>query len=398
MNRRVPIRRRQKNDVVARDRVRSNVLHLKRWVPKLLIALPVIYILFKLFDFATFYRNVEVTDVITGKSAPIIDIEREKEIQRLAIIVEDDSKETHISFVAYFAFNRESGRGIVLYLPGWVYLRPQSTSLEKEYKVADLLYLSKNVRPSDPYGMALSELEFNMAMEIDDYIWFKPQSFKYMQEITDDGLIVEGDAKNLELLLDSFSRVNLFFNASSAEGLFIHTLSSYSFVNIWSESNKFNALLDSGAVTLLELDSNWGVVEEPLPIGKMIKIYDYRQIDSTLSQYREILKVKSVQREQVKIEVYNGAGYPGLASMYARRFANAGIEVIRADNAQEYERTRLYIGSAEKYGNSLEVIKGIVAKGMDSDPGEIEVVQGRPDFLTTGDIVVVLGKDAASDL
>ncbi|WKZ31338.1 MAG: LytR C-terminal domain-containing protein [Candidatus Dojkabacteria bacterium] len=363
-------------------------------LPKLILIVPVLFLIYKVVDFASFYRNVEVGDVVRGQNASIIDIEREKEVQRVALIIEDDSQETHISFVSYMLLNTESGKGMVIYIPGWVYMEPYSDGIESKYKLADLLYLSKIVAPENPYQLALHELENNLAMEIDDYIWFEPGAFQHMQEISNNKLVAEGDAQNIHTLLDTFSRINLFFNASSAENLFQHTLSSYSFVNIWSESNKFNALIDSGSVEIIEVSGEWGVVEEALPIGKTIYVYGFQEVDAKIAEYRELVRKKDVQKEQTKIEVFNGSEVSGLAGKYARRFDNAGIEVIRVDNAVElYDKSTLYISSPEKYDDSLEVVKAIVADAAFKEVDEIVVVESRPHFLTTGDIVVVLGKD-----
>ena len=43
----------------------------------------------------------------------------------------------------------------------------------------------------------------------------------------------------------------------------------------------------------------------------------------------------------------------------------------------------------EKFSNTYRVVSDVI-------PVEFEAVEGRPDFMTTGDIVVVLGKDIKS--
>lgn len=390
----VSAHRKKKSDTRAGRQVGARGKNLMAHLPKLIIFIPLIYLAFKAFDFMFFYQNVEVVDVFKGKPAAIIDIEGSREVQRVAIIVEDDTQETHISFVAYVVLNSESGEGFLVYIPGWVYLKPQSEGIESTYKVADLLYLSELIHPDNPYELAITELESNLAMEIDEYIWFKPDAFKYLQDIGGDGIVLEGDSGNVTSLFNTFSRINIFFNASSAEELFSNSYSSYSFVNIWSEINKFNTLIDGGAITMIEVNKEWGTTEDALSIGKTISLLNHSEVDSRVVSFRDVLRTRDVQKEQVKIEVYNGSEVSGLASRYTRRFENSGIDVVRTDNAvQIYDKSVLYVTNPEKFNDSLEVVKGIVAEATGIEIEEVRVIEERPEFLTTGDIVVVLGSD-----
>lgn len=386
----VATHRKKRGGLVEGSQSRKLLVHL----PKLVFLIPLMYLAFKAFDFMFFYQSVEVVDVLKGKPAGIIDIKGDREVQRVAIIVEDDTQETHISFVAYVVLNSESSEGFLIYIPGWVYLVPQSDSVESPYKVADLLYLSELVHPDNPYKLAISELESNLAMEIDEYIWFKPDAFKYLQDMGGDGIVLEGDSGNVTSLFNTFSRINIFFNASSAEELFNNSYSSYSFVNIWSEINRFNTLIDGDAITVIEVSKEWGTTEDALSIGKTISLLNHREVDNRVVSFRDVLRTRDVQKEQVKIEVYNGSEVSGLAGRYTRRFENSGIDVVRADNAvQVYDKSVLYVTNPGKFNNSLEVVKRIMAEATGVESDEVRIVEERPDFLTTGDIVVVLGRD-----
>jgi hypothetical protein len=60
---------------------------------------------------------------------------------------------------------------------------------------------------------------------------------------------------------------------------------------------------------------------------------------------------------------------------------------VRYENAPSTsDRTVVYVSNKENYRNSLAIVTEILS-------GSFDLVEGRPAFMTTGDIVVVLGKD-----
>jgi len=50
------------------------------------------------------------------------------------------------------------------------------------------------------------------------------------------------------------------------------------------------------------------------------------------------------------------------------------------------DNTIFYVPNKEEYNDSLSTI-------MEIFPGQYEIIEGRPSFMTTGDIVIILGKD-----
>ncbi len=96
---------------------------------------------------------------------------------------------------------------------------------------------------------------------------------------------------------------------------------------------------------------------------------------------------RELEKERVRVEVYNGSGLSGYASQYARKIRNSGCEVVRYDNApKEQDETQFFVPKQEDFPRSLSVVFEIF-------PGTYEIVQSRPSFMTTGDIVIILGKD-----
>jgi hypothetical protein len=96
---------------------------------------------------------------------------------------------------------------------------------------------------------------------------------------------------------------------------------------------------------------------------------------------------RALEKERARVEVYNGSGVAGAALQFGRKIENAGCDVVRYENAPKtIDRTVLYISNEANFDNSLKVVSEILS-------GSYDLVVGRPEFMTTGDIVVVLGQD-----
>lgn len=139
-------------------------------------------------------------------------------------------------------------------------------------------------------------------------------------------------------------------------------------------------LLDlSGAEYLAQQESLGGV-----GISSYI---DTDKYDTVWRDFIDGMIDRELEKERVRVEVYNGSGLSGYASQYARKIRNSGCEVVRYDNApDEQEKTQFYVPKKDDFTNSLGVI-------FELFPGTYEIVEGRPSFMTTGDIVIILGKD-----
>ena len=116
-----------------------------------------------------------------------------------------------------------------------------------------------------------------------------------------------------------------------------------------------------------------------------ILLPDYEILDNSI---RDVFADPKVQREQARVEVFNSTGSRGLATFRARWLRNVGVDVIRTgDSSIVFERTTLYISNSEDYTDTINIVNRIFKE-------DVSVKEGTPDFITTGDIVIVLGKNA----
>jgi len=91
-------------------------------------------------------------------------------------------------------------------------------------------------------------------------------------------------------------------------------------------------------------------------------------------------------REQARIEILNGTSTAGFGARYERWIRHLGGDVIRVKNAPSTtEKSVIYVTDADEYGYTVGRIAGLWE--------EVEIREGRPDFITTGDVIIVLGMD-----
>lgn len=111
---------------------------------------------------------------------------------------------------------------------------------------------------------------------------------------------------------------------------------------------------------------------------------DITTIDQKLGP---VLARDAVLREQARIEVFNGSGKSGLATLTRRLLTNQGAKVIRAGNAPEkYPQTTLYIRNPEQYAASIGLISEMLRE-------KVVITEEAYPFNHTGDLVLVLGED-----
>ena len=124
--------------------------------------------------------------------------------------------------------------------------------------------------------------------------------------------------------------------------------------------------------------------------GDKIKVLNTAEYDKVFRDLFEKVLDRGLENERVRVEVYNGSELTGVASSFGRKIVNTCCDVVRYGNApNSEEKTKVYVSNMEKFSNAYRVVSDVI-------PIEFETVEGRPDFMTTGDIVVVLGKDIKS--
>lgn len=105
---------------------------------------------------------------------------------------------------------------------------------------------------------------------------------------------------------------------------------------------------------------------------------------------KSVFSDSRIAKEQARVEIVNSTSIQGLATFRARWLRNIGVDVIRTGDAvKPYETTTIFCVDPKKYVNTINAIK----KTFDE---EIETESRMPDFICTGDVIIVLGQNASN--
>lgn len=92
-----------------------------------------------------------------------------------------------------------------------------------------------------------------------------------------------------------------------------------------------------------------------------------------------------IGKEQARVEVFNATNIQGLAGFRARWLQNIGVDVIRVgDTARQYQKTTIHTNAPQDFKSTIAGIERLFEE-------EVMVLEEEPPFVTTGDIIIVLG-------
>lgn len=361
----------------------KNTINIFKYIKKLSIVLFICALSFVVINSIYKLLTIKTTDV--AMSTERLKFDKKDEIEKLLVILVNDSNE--ISAINVYTVNTERDLKRAVYIPSWVYVMEYSGNYDTKISVKDFSYVGRNINPDLEYVYIIWQSQNIVATNFDSYL-----------------VIEEKTLRELDYKLDGSVNTNLQLNQ------FIHNISLFElFRNINVYSNKDNKLYSNKSafelfiifselnnakteVKDVDLGGNWALINEILPNGKTINTFNYSLVDQELTKNIEVFKPIDISKEQVKFEVYNGSGVSKAALRYSRMVQNLGAKVVRTGNAPDnYPKTQIYVSNKENYKNSLELLEKIFI-------GDIEIIEGRPNFMTTGDIIIILGEDIKREI
>lgn len=286
--------------------------------------------------------------------------------------------------------NRDTASTAVFLIPGWVYISLEAeTGLATVTSIRNLLYLSDLVSPESPYQYFVWEIQNALGVQIDDYVWVKEganSAFSTRLKLDRD------DSQGLGFLsrfLKVTQLASLLTSQRETSTILKNVYSDQSPVGLYRLTREIQADLQQPELDFVDISSDEYLVEKTLDSGETVNMFNQVESDRKISELDSVFVDRSIEREQAKVEVYNGSDIDGLASRYSRVISNAGLPIVRSENSPtDYNESVIYISRIDKFAASLELVKSLL-------PVDVSVVEGRPDFLTTADIMVILGDDVA---
>ncbi|MCC7290175.1 LytR C-terminal domain-containing protein [bacterium] len=318
------------------------------------------------------------------------------------LVVLDDNGQSKILGAWYIVKNLRSGFVVVYSIPPRVYMREYLNRISEYVSVGDLKFVGDTISQPRKIEYAVWQLGNLTGMTPDSYIWFDSNSLTAFSHMFGDvsefeksnysSLYIEGDLMTepsftINSVFDKFSFLKLVMNQNEYKHLIQGISTNLSLADLLIKIDELKTTLNSSQLHMVDLGQLWATTASKTSSGLDINLVNYSQVDQKLSEIVKNLKGRDIEREQVKIEVYNASEIEGLASRYFRKFQNSGVDVVRYENAPSpQDHTVVYVPKPETFPKSLEVVKKLIVVPSTT-------VHSRPDFMTTADIVVVLGKD-----
>lgn len=351
------------------------------------------------------YNGLKITDSLSESASERLLIDKEG-VESTLYVFEAPIDDRILS--AWIVIrNIKSGSSLVYYVPAGVYVRDFSGKLDDYVSVGDLRYAGDILNESRDMEYALWQIGNLTGLSVESYVWLNSDAISEYSSLFGDlsefsaadyanQYVNDEDTGNTTYLLNSFAQrfslLKLFVDLESWADLSSGIYSNLTTAQLINRVVSMKGMLNAGGVYLFDLSQPWATEQITTSNGKTANILNSSEVDNEFSKYIGVVRGREIEREQVKVEVYNASGIAGLASRYARKIRNSGMTVVRYENApDEQEKTTLYVPKPSNYSNSLEIVKDILVV----DTNQIE---GRPSFITTGDIVVILGKDMGSEI
>ena len=355
----------------------------------------------------TEFMHIQIQDPLkNGNSAQYL-LKRYPDSFKKSLIVFENvyEGEKRIEHVYLYAHNVEKDMSVLIYVPSWLLFTGMESDFGSAVAVSGFRYAGDFKQQGRGIEYAIWQLEELLGMKVDSYIWFDSSSFLSFQENL--GEVISnasyaqyyqngGDLSESVFFLNGFvsrlSWFNLFFSASKFKESESVIYSSYfSLPQIVAELKRINTSILNLKPFVVDLShSQYILQKEQEGVTGIQRYLVLSELDSVWRSNTERMHDKELEKERVRVEVYNGSGITGKAYSFGRKISNSGCEVVRFDNAPSRESTtKFYVPNKDDFENSFKVISELF-------PGSFELIEGRPSFMTTGDIVIILGEDISS--
>ena len=350
------------------------------------------------------FKNIKSEDVLAKSNSDFYLLSKQKDqLDKTLIVFEQEYNEKEkISRAYLYSENKEKEVSVLTYIPGWVEYADVSGDFGSGIPISSFRFAGDFLQEGRGFEYAIWQFEQLLGGNIDNYIWISSDAFAVFSDRLGEssgdsvyaqyyanGFNVNQEAFFLNSFVSKMGWLNLAISSSKfrdAEAIIYSSLSTLG--NTVAKLKQIHSSTLSTRPYLIDLSSSNYLSQQESSSGVGITSYiNTSEYDSVWREFADSMIDRQLERERVRVEVYNGSGMSGYAGQYARRIRNSGCEVVRFDNApQEYESTKFYIPKPNDFKYSFKVIQELF-------PGTYEIVEGRPSFMTTGDIVIILGED-----
>ena len=310
------------------------------------------------------------------------------DLEKTLIIVEEkDGDRSKIVSVYAYLENKSKKNELLIYLPGDVYYAGLEEKFGNEIPVSSFRYAGDFLERGKGVEYAIWQINQLLGFKSERYIYFSSDATDIVKGFVGNKEGVFVGASGVEEIASALSFQKMFFSVRELNGLDEKIYSNVPFYTTRLTLESLKSGKKGYRREVIDFSDEKYLKEGKLLTGEEIKVLNTSEYDKELNKLLTNVLDRNLENERVRVEVYNGSGLTGVAYSFGRKITNSGCDVVRYENAPNmYTKTTLFIPDMESFKNAYEIVSNVI-------PVEFNVVEGRPDFMTTGDIVVILGEN-----
>lgn len=310
------------------------------------------------------------------------------DLEKTLIIVEEkDGDRSKIVSVYAYLENKSKKNELLIYLPGDVYYAGLEEKFGNEIPVSSFRYAGDFLERGKGVEYAIWQINQLLGFKSERYIYFSSDATDIVKGFVGNKEGVFVGASGVEEIASALSFQKMFFSVRELNGLDEKIYSNVPFYTTRLTLESLKSGKKGYRREVIDFSDQKYLKEGKLLTGEEIKVLNTSEYDKELNKLLTNVLDRNLENERVRVEVYNGSGLTGVAYSFGRKITNSGCDVVRYENAPNmYTKTTLFIPDMESFKNAYEIVSDVI-------PVDFDIVEGRPDFMTTGDIVVILGEN-----
>ena len=326
------------------------------------------------------------------------------ESKRTVIILEEGyGNERRISEVYLFLSNQEKGKSLLVYIPSWLYYTGLEENFGSAIPISSFRYAGDTIQEDRGVEYSVWQISQILGITYNNYIYISSEANSTLDSVFGEDVMVKdryrdmfkvGDKESLsegffrlQALSSKISFVKSLFKVNEFRNFSNNIYSNLSFIEGITMLKNVEKTLQATESYAIDLSDAKYSKEELSDSGGIKRYFLSKEFDNSYRSLISLLIDRELEKERVRVEVYNGSGVAGAALQFGRKIENSGCDVVRYENAPNIiDKTIMYISKPDDFKKSFKIVSEIFSDNF-------ELVEGRPDFMTTGDIVIILGED-----
>jgi len=370
-----------------RRKIKENKKNVKKRegrLGKIILLLLLSFVILYLSYFLITIFSIETKDIIGESNSynHILSSEMNKLDKTLIILEKGKGGDRKITDVYVYLSNSDKRTELLIYIPSSLYYAGLEEKFGNEIPVSSFRYAGDFLENGRGIEYAIWQINQLLGFKSEEYIYFSGEALEGL------GLDFSSSSReNINSLNKKLGFIELIKNTKEISKLDGTIYSNLGFADIKLRLQNTVKTQDKYSREELNLGDSFFLNKGSLVTGEEINVLNTTAFDQKFRSFLENITDRELENERVRVEVYNGSELTGVAASLGRKIVNTCCDVVRYGNAPDLsDKTKIYISDLEKYPNSYKAVSEVFSY-------KYELIEGRPDFMTTGDIVIILGND-----